>query len=224
MAKTDEKDSNIGESFNKAERYILNNKKSLSIIFGVFLITLLGYFGYQKFIVAPNEKEAEKVMFVAENYFEKDSLDLAINGKDATPGFKDIAKKYSGTKSGNLAKFYMGICYLRKGMFNEAIDALNSFNGDDVIIASIAYGGIGDAYMELGKSDDAIKYYLKAADKKKNKLTGPIYLMKAAGAYEDAGKIDQALELYKQIRSDYYETQEGREAEKYIARAEALKK
>ena len=114
MAKSEEKDGTAGESFNKAERYILENKKSLTIIFGVLLVTLLGYFGYQKFIVAPNEKEAEKVMFVAEDYFEKDSLDLAINGKDASPGFKDIAKKYSGTKSANLAKFYMGICYLKQ--------------------------------------------------------------------------------------------------------------
>jgi TolA-binding protein len=78
--------------------------------------------------------------------------------------------------------------------------------------------------MELGKTDDAIKYYLKAANKKKNKFTSPIYLMKAGGAYEDAGKYDDAIKIYQQVKKDYFETQEGREADKYIARAEGLKK
>ncbi|MEI6817610.1 MAG: tetratricopeptide repeat protein [Bacteroidota bacterium] len=219
-----ENNAGLGESFSRAEQYIIDNKKSLSIIFGVILVTLLGYFGYQKFIVAPNELAAEKVMFMAEQNFEKDSLDLAINGKDVAPGFKEIASKYSGTKSGNLAKYYLGICYLKKGMYQEAIESLNSFNGSDEIVAPIAIGGIGDAYSEMGKSDDAIKYYLKAASKAKNKLTSPIYLMKAAGLYEDGGKYDKAIELYQQIRKDFYETQEGREADKYIARAEGMKK
>ena len=224
MANTEETGSNIGETFSKAERYIIDNKKSLSIILGVFVVTLLGYFGYQKFIVAPKEKEVEKTMFMAEQNFWNDSLDIAINGKDLAPGFKDIASKYSSTKSGNLAKYYLGISYLKKGMYNEAIEALNSFDANDEIVAPIAWGGIGDAYLELGKTDDAIKYYLKAANKKKNKFTTPVYLMKAAGVYEDGNQYDKAIELYEQIRKDYYESQEGREMDKYIARAQALKK
>jgi tetratricopeptide (TPR) repeat protein len=224
MAKDTTNTSNIGESFSRAEQYILDNKKSLSIILAVIVVTVLGYVGYQKFIVAPNEIQAEKVMFMAEQYFEKDSIDLAINGKDVAPGFKEIVSKYSGTKSGNLAHYYLGICYLRKGMFQEAIEQLNAFDGNDQVIAPIAIGGIGDAYMELGKTDDAIKYYLKAANKKKNKFTSPIYLMKAAGAYEDTGKYEDAIKVYQQLRKEYFETQEGREADKYIARAEGLKK
>jgi tetratricopeptide (TPR) repeat protein len=224
MAKETTSESNIGETFSRAEQYILDNKKSLSIILGVIVVCVLGYVGYQKFIVAPNEIAAEKVMFMAEQNFEKDSIDLAINGKDVAPGFKELASKYSGTKSGNLAHYYLGICYLRKGMFQEAIEQLNAFDGTDEVVAPIATGGIGDAYMELGKTDDAIKYYLKAANKKKNKLTSPIYLMKAAGAYEDTGKYDDAIKIYQQVRKEYFETQEGRDAEKYIARAEGLKK
>ena len=62
----------------------------------------------------------------------------------------------------------------------SAIDHLSSFGADDEMISSIALGSMGDAYMNLGDSDQAISYYEKAAKNSDNKFTAPIYLKRAA--------------------------------------------
>ncbi len=56
----------------------------------------------------------------------------------------DIADKYSGTDSGNLANYYAGIAYLNTGKYTEAIEYLGKFKSDDVILSALAKGAIGD--------------------------------------------------------------------------------
>ena len=209
------------EQYSKVEHFIKENRKSVSIIVGGTLVLVAAYFGYQKFVVAPKETEAAGQMFTAERYFQQDSLKKALNGDGNFPGFETIAEDYSGTKAGNLANYYAGICQLRLGKFEEAIEKLEDFTTSDDVLASVALGATGDAYSELNNSEKAINYYQKAADKGKNDLTSPVYLMKAATLYEASNETEKALDIYKQIQSDYYESQEGREVEKYISRAQA---
>lgn len=210
----------VQETIGKAEKYIEENKKSLSIIVGAVVVLVGGYFAWTKLYLGPQEEEAQSQMFMAEKYFEKDSIDKAISGDGQFYGFKDIVDKYSLTASGNLAHLYLGLCYMQKAKYEDAISELKEYDSDDLMLGPIAKGAIGDANSQLGKNDDAIDYYLKAAGGK-NDFTSPIYLMKAAMLYEQAGKYTDALKVYEQIKSDYADTREGREVEKYISRAKA---
>jgi tetratricopeptide (TPR) repeat protein len=85
----------------------------------------------------------------------------------------------------------------------------------------MATGSIGDANMELGKKDEAIEYYLKAAKQQLNDLTTPLYLMRAAFVYEDQGKFDKAIELYEKIQKEHVKSAEARDIDKYIEQAKA---
>lgn len=221
---TDEPVLNVEEAFSKTELYIENNKKSLSIIAVTIVALIGGYFAYKYWYVAGEETTARKEMFKAEAFFEKDSLDKAINGDPATNalGFQQIADDYGITPSGNLAEYYLGICYLKKGQYEQAVEHLENFNSKDQIVAPIATGAIGDAKMELGKVDEAITYYLKAAEQSNNKFTTPIYLKKAALANEERKSYADAVKLYERIKNEFGETQEARDIEKYIAHAKAL--
>ena len=69
---------------------------------------------------------------------------------------------------------------------------------------------------------DAISYYQQAANDNKNKFTSPIFLKKAALANEEKGNYTDAVKIYERIKADYAETEEGKEMDKYIARAKAL--
>lgn len=211
----------VQETIGKAERYIEENKKSLSIIIGAVVVLVGGYFAWTKLYLAPLEEEAQGQMYMAERYFEKDSLDKAINGDGQFYGFKDIIENYGLTSSGNLAHMYLGLCYLHTGKYEEAVNELKEYDGDDMMLGPISIGAIGDAYSELGKTEDAIEQYIKASEADKNNFTTPIYLMKAATLYESQSKYMEAVKIYEQLKTDFPEAREGRDVEKYISRAKA---
>ncbi|MDK2978324.1 MAG: hypothetical protein PWP52_1038 [Bacteroidales bacterium] len=212
----------VENALSRTEHYIEQNQKSLTIIVIAIIVIVGGYLGYQRFVVSPKEKEAQSQMWMAEQYFARDSFNLALYGDGNYLGFLDIVDEYSITKSANLANYYIGISYLHLGQYEQAIEYLKAFESDDKMVAPIAYGAIGDAYMELGNTDEALLFYNKAVEKSKNEFTAPVYLMKVGFAHELNEDFNKALEAYQTIKKEFPESAEGRQIDKYIARVETL--
>ena len=208
----------------KSEQFVEDNQKLLSNIVAILLILVATFLGVKRFYIKPLTEEAHSQMYVAEQYFEADSFNLALYGDGTNFGFIDIIDEYGITPSGNLSKYYAGISYLHLGEFDEAISYLKKFHKKDKLIGSVAYGAIGDAYWELDETDKAIKNYIKAADYNKNNFTSAIYLMKAGYAYESIEDYSNALNVYKMIQEEYKESTEARNIEKNITRVELLSK
>ncbi|MCD6661460.1 MAG: tetratricopeptide repeat protein [Lentimicrobium sp.] len=215
---TEEKIMAVEEALSKTEVFIEKNQKILGIVIGAIALVVLAYFGFQRFYLAPRETQAQSQMFMAEKYFEQDSLKLALNGDGQYPGFLEIIDDYGMTKSAKLAHYYAGIIYLNEGQFEEAISHLKKFKTKDALVQPMAQGAIGDAYMELGKTAEAADYYLKASKISENEFTTPVFLQKAAWAFEEAGNNAKALEAYDRIRVEFPRSAEARDVEKYIAR------
>lgn len=212
----------INEKIDKAEHYVRDNKRSLTIIGGAALAVIAAYFGYNAFIVKPQEENARKEMFVAESYFGMDSIQLAIKGDGSYPGFEEIVENYGSSPSGNLANYYLGMSYLKQGDFQKAIEALKNYDAEDDVTGALALGGIASANLELGNTDEALKFYKKAADWDKNQFTRPLFLMKTAFVYEQKKDYQSALDIYEQIKKDFPFSTEARDIEKYVGRASAL--
>lgn len=211
-----------GSNLGKGEDFFEKNKNLLMYGLVGVLAVVAGIIGWNKLIIEPREKEAQEKMWVAERFFEKDSLDKAINGSGDFPGFLEIAENYGMTKSANLAEYYLGIAYLKKGEFENAIEHLKKFDSKDQMVGAVALGAIGDANLELGKNEEALDYYLKAANKVTNDFTTPIYLMKAGVVYEEMGNYEGAVAVYEQIKEKFPKTREAQDAPKYMARAKAM--
>ena len=213
---------NVGEALTRAEKFIEDNQKILTIIVIALIVVVGGYFLFKKTYLAPMEKEAHTQMFMAEQYFEKDSFNLALNGDGNNWGFVKIIDEYGLTNAANLAHYYAGISYLQTGRYQQAIDQLKKFSSSDKLVSRIATGAIGDAYLELGNKEKALDYYLKAANKHANDFSSPIYLMKAGGVCEMLVDYKQAYDVYKKIKEEYPMSFEARQIDKYIARTKIL--
>lgn len=208
----------VESALTKTEQFIEDNQNLITYVVLGILVVVSAFLGFQRFYVAPQQKEAVKEMFVAEQYFQKDSFNLAINGDGNYPGFLDIIDDYKITKAANLAQYYTGIAYLRLGNYEDAVSHLKKFDADDYMVAPVSIGAIGDAYTEMGEYKKAIAQYEKAANFNENEFTSPIYLSKAALLYQEQGDLQKALDIYKKIEEKYPKSQEGRSAEKQIAR------
>jgi len=201
----------------KIESYIQENNKLLYGAFAAVVLLAVAYFFY-KDNAETNELNAQKEIFTAQYFYAKDSVNLVLSGDgNNVIGVEEIANEYSSTEAGNLAKFYTGERYLRKGDFEAAIDYLDSFSSSDLLVQSRAYSLIGDANMELGEYEEAISYYKKASNHYPNEFFTPKYLTKLALAYQKAGDSEKTLEAYREIIQKFPKSAEANNAKKYSA-------
>ena len=208
----------VESALTRTEQFIEDNQKMVIRVVTGILVVVIIFIGTRRFYLSPLQEEANGQMFVAEQYFETDSFSLALYGDGNYSGFLQIIDDYGITKAANLAKYYSGISFLRLGQYEDAIKYLKKFKSRDKMVAPIASGAIGDAYVELGDLEEGLIYYLKAASQSENNFSSPMFLMKAGLLYENLEENDRALLLFEQIRRDYPEYARRNNIEKYITR------
>ena len=223
----------LDETASKSEKWIEKNSKPLFYALVGIVVLFLAYQGYSKYIVEPNEIEASNELAFPRKHFDEaatagsriDSLlTLGLEGADGKYGFLDIAKSYSGTNAGNLANYYAGVSYLQMKQYDKAIEFLSKFNSDDEILGPVALGAIGDAFADINQPEDALDYYSKAAAKKDNEFTTPLFLFKAGQTAMELKNFSKAEKLFTQIKENYSKSDQGRDIEKFIAAAKYAKK
>jgi len=174
---------------------------------------------------APREEKAQAALFKGQEYFEADAYEQALNGDSiGFAGFIKVANEYSGTKAANLAKAYIGICYAQLGKYEEAAKALDSFDGNDQMVAPAMKGAMGNCYAQLGQLDKAASLLLKAADEADSNSLSPIYLQQAGEILVKQGKYDEAIKAYTTIKEKYFRSYQAMDIDKYIEQAKLLKK
>lgn len=210
----------LAEQLTKSEKFLEDNKIAVFSLAGLLAIVLASYFGYNYYIDSQNSL-AQDEMFQAVYYFEQDSLDLALNGDGNYYGFLDVIDNYGATGAGNLANFYVGSIYMKKGSYSSAVPFLKDFSSSDYVIQARAYSLLGDAYMQDKDFGEAVNYYSKAASYKPNEYFTPVYLLKAGLAYEKLEDFASASKQYETIVKNFSKSNEVDKAKKYKARLQS---
>jgi tetratricopeptide (TPR) repeat protein len=193
--------------------------KMVSYVVLALVIIVGAVIGYRNLVVEPKEKQASEAMFRAEEYYREDSARLALNGDNINAGFIKVMSRYSGTRAAKLASFYAGSCYLKLGDFNNAVKYLKDFSTPVKELQIRAYGLLGDAYSEQGKKEEAAEQYKKAGTYyAEDELFSPEYLFRSGYLYENMGKTQEAIAMYKLIKDKYPTSQRGLDIDKYLAR------
>ena len=223
--KTNNEALNVEEALTQSEVFFLKNKKT--IIGAVLAVILLvaGVILYKNYYVKPRELKAQEALFRGQEYFEADQYEYALNGDSINyKGFNYVINEFGGTDAANLAQAYSGICYFRLGKYEEAKKALDSFNGDDQMVAPAIQGALGNCYAELGQLDKAASQLLKAAKAADNKTLSPIFLIQAGKILVKQGKYSDAIDAYTTIKEKYFRSYQAMDIDKYIEQAKLLKK
>ena len=118
----------VEEALGRSEQFIEKNQNILMYAIIGIVVIVLGYFGYQKFVVAPKEAAAQEQIYMAQKYFDIDSLSRALYGDGNALGFLDIADDYGSTDTGNLANTNHDstrVTWLGHSTFLVQMDGLN---------------------------------------------------------------------------------------------------
>ena len=226
MAKTTKKNQQADEVLvdivqvrDKAQDFYAKNESLIIRVGGGLLVLVAALIALKFLYLDPRQKEAAEQMSQAQIQFERDSFALALkNPGGGFSGFIAIADEYSGTKAGNLAKYYAGICYLNLGKFEVAISYLKDFNAKGNVLPITANGALGDAYAELKEYSKAENHYKKAVSGTPNESLTPIYLKKLGLFYEFQNKPEKALNAYRRIKEEFPTSSDATDIDKYIIR------
>lgn len=206
----------------QTENFFEKNSKMVITAIVVIFVLAAAIFGYKKAIVEPRLNAAQEMLFEAQYCFEQQNADyaLALNGDENTPGFVQVIEKYGNTPAGNLAKVYAAACALRLGELDKVEGYLNGYSKvkgiPGELINAMATGLKGEVAVEKGDYAAAATIFENAAKVSDNNFTTPMYLRKAAAAYEAAGNAAKATECLKTIHDKYPSSIEAREAEKLV--------
>ncbi len=199
------------------------NEKLINIVSTAVLVIILLILAYIFYWAPKQHKKAELAIYKAEQYFAKDSLQLALNGDGTCDGLLTIIDKYSLTKTADRACFMAGVCFLKDGKYDEAIKYLKKYSAKDKLVSVQALGLIGDAYMEKNDLSSAASYYKKASKKNPNDMLTPIYLLRYGIVCEMQNKWSDALSAYETILHKYPQSYEAMDIEKRIEYAKTRK-
>ena len=217
----------LGEAMNKTELFFEKNGRKMTYVFLVLLVIAALIYGYRVLIVHPRAEKAAEMIAEAQNRFDAENPDfeLALVGDANGAGFLDVIEQYGSTPSGNLAKHYAGVCYLRLGDLENAAKYLSGYKSVKGIPGAVVnaqnFGLRGDIAVENGDYAEAVKMFGKAVEASENNFTTPLYLYKKGLALEALGDKAEALKCYRKILSDYPASIESRDAEKLIGAAVA---
>jgi TolA-binding protein len=224
--------NSLDEGASRTEEWVAKNQKVIFAVVGAIALVTIGYLFYDKFLVGPKEEEAANEMFQAEQYLTQavsapaasDSLyNLALKGGEGKYGFLSIIDKYPDTDAANLAHYCAGTAYLNTGKYKEAVEHLDEFKTDDVVLKAWAIGAKGDAFVQLGtpaNMAEGLKFYDEAAKVSNDKLTAPRFLFKAGQLALNLNKKAEALKYFSEIKEKYSDSQEGVTIDAYIAMVE----
>ena len=212
----------LGEAMNRTELFFEKNGRKLTYVFLGLLVLAALVYGYRALIVAPRVEKAAEMIAEAQSRFEAENPDfeLALQGDANGAGFLDVIEQYGSTPSGNLARHYAGICYLRTGDLENAAACLAKYSPvkglPGALVNAQNYGLQGDVAVERQDYAKAVDFYRKAVKAADNNLTAPMYLRKAGLAEQAQGNNEKAAAFYEQILTSYPASTDAREAEKLL--------
>jgi tetratricopeptide (TPR) repeat protein len=117
--------------------------------------------------------------------------------------FQQIVDKYSETKTGKMARYFVGLSSAQLADYATAErnlqETASSSNGD---LASLGKFALASVYAAEKKDSQAIDLYKQVIDKPTTLISKVAAQLELAGFYESIQKPDEAKKIYDQIQKE----------------------
>lgn len=195
-AAKDHQEQGIEAIARKVSDILSEYKRFLLIVAATVAVILVITAGYTLYQSHQELKASPLVTAAIEQY--APSGGTTANYQQALDMFRDVQKKYPGTRSGAIAQYYIGNCLVGLGKTDEAINAywafINTYSNEKLLL-SLAYQRLGYVYSMLGKQTDTFKAFEQA-----EAIGGPgVATVELARLYEASGNAPEAQKKYKLI-------------------------
>jgi len=193
-----------------------NNRNLVHAMAGGALLVVLVILGWN-WNQGNRNNAALSEMAQAVQLYEAGSYQAALDGDASFSGLIDVADRFGGTVSGNLATFYSADALFRVGEMDRALEYFESYSKGSDYVGASAFAGEAAVHELLEDYDKAGDLYSRAANVFESDITSPMYFERAARAYAAAGSNSRAVRALETIRDDYPDSQAARNVEFQLA-------
>lgn len=212
----------VTETVSKTEKFFEKNQKLVTWVLIAIIVIVGGYFANKYLIAQPRAEKASAEMFAAIQNFNAEEWQLALDGDGNNAGFLEVIDNYGSTPQASLAAHYAGVCYIKLGDSQTALEYLKKYDATSGAPAEIInaqnLGLQGDILADGGDLQKAANLYRKAVEVSDNSLTAPCYLKKLGLVEEALGNTTAALAAYQRIADEFGTSLEARDIDLYIGR------
>lgn len=207
----------------------LTHKRALWII-GIIAVVVIGavvgwrFYGERQAVKASVALEAAMDVFNAriraigepEQPGEITYVEEKNKYEDAAKKFIEIAQQYGRTRPGQIARYYVGLSYVRLARYDEAEKWLHETErtGNEELV-SLARFQLAMADFQTGKNEDAVKLLEDLLARPSVMVPKPAVLLALAEHYTRSNAAE-ARRLYEQVRTEYPQTSAAGEAEQRL--------
>lgn len=222
LSRKEIKEDKLVSAYYKAYGYFDENRSKIILYGGVLAALIIAVFFYISNKNANNEKAAVALGKVMSIYDQGSYLE-AIEGRPSEQiiGLRSIVENYGSTENGETAKIYLANSYQMLGKYDEAFKYYEDYDGGIPIFKSASLAGQAGYYASKNEYEKAAGLFRDAAHISKVNVFNSEYLLKAGINFLNAGKSEEAKELFEKIKKDYPAAQSSREADKYLAQVSA---
>ena len=211
-----------------------NQTKLIAAIIGVIVVAAVAFGGW--YYINSQDEKASAELSAAVRTLETPlrpagtpeqpgyaSFDSSLTrATTARKQFQAIVDKYPSTRTGKMARYFLGITAVQTGDNSAAERYLQEAQGSsDAQIASLAKFALASVYRAENKDAQAVDTYKQLIDKPTVAVSKVTAQLELAGMYESQQKSDDAKKLYEQIQKENPSTEAAAVAQQ---RAAALKK